>query len=114
MRNFNFFVLLTAAMLAGHAQLPAPWSPILGFSGIIINALFFALDVRGRGLLERSIDQLTLLEPLVWKKAGVSGWSAIPRHGGARFISHKWLYRIFFVTIGAGSFWMLVRRFIFS
>ena len=100
MRNFNFFVVLTAAMLAGVAQLPPKWRPVLGFAGALTSLLFFGLDVRGNRLLKRSLDQLAVIEPLVWKHAGVAGWSAVPRQ---TLLSHKWLYRAFIVVVGLGS-----------
>jgi hypothetical protein len=101
MRNFNFFVAITGALIAGYAKLPAAWSPVLGLVGMLTSVLFFGLDVRGRGLLKRSIDQLVLLEPLVWERAAVRGWSPIPRDGGSRFLSHNWIYKTFFVIVGA-------------
>src|SRR5262245_7791697 len=81
MRNFDFFVVITAALLAGQAQFDVWWSPILGASGVITSVFFFGLDVRGRGLHKRSIDQLAALEPVIWQQAGVEGWSPIPRDG---------------------------------
>ena len=103
MRNFNFFIVLTGALIAGLAQLPAVWSPVVGIAGAITSVLFFALDVRGRGLVKRSIDQLVLLEPIVWQRAGIQGWTQIPRHGGIRILNHQWIYRAFFVIVGVAS-----------
>jgi hypothetical protein len=103
MRNFNFFIVVAGALIAGLAQLPAAWSPVVGIAGAITSVLFLGLDIRGRGLAKRSIDQLVLLEPIVWQRAGVHGWTQIPRHGGSRFLNHQWIYRTFFVIVGLAS-----------
>jgi len=103
MRNFNFFVVITGALITGFAQLPAVWSPVVGFAGVLTSVLFLGLDIRGRGLVKRSIDQLELLEPIVWERAAVQGWSHIPRHGGCQLISHNWIYRTFFIVVGLAS-----------
>jgi hypothetical protein len=110
MRNFNFFVVFSGILFAGLAQLPIAWSPILGVAGAVTSALFVGLDVRGRGLHRRCIDQLAILEPIVWERAGISGWSPIPRHGGAWFLSHNWIYKTFFVMVGLGSILMAAMR----
>ena len=100
MRNFNFFVVLTAAMLAGVAKLPPEWTPVVGLAGAFTSLVFFGLDVRGNRLLKRSLDQLSVLEPRVWEQAGISGWSPVPRQ---TLVSHKWLYRTFIVIVGLAS-----------
>ena len=110
MRNFNYFVILSGILFTGHAQLPVIWSPLLGAAGAVISALFFGLDVRGRGLHRRSVDQLAILEPILWQRAGVSGWSPIPRHGGSRFLSHNWIYKSFFAMVGLGSILIAILR----
>ena len=56
MRSFNFFVVITAALLTGLAQLPERWSLILGVGGAIVALFFYGLDVRARGLHKRSIS----------------------------------------------------------
>jgi hypothetical protein len=97
MRNFNFFIIITGALVAGYGRPAWAWNIILCSAGILASLLFFGLDIRGYGLCHRSVDQLRILEPLLWERAGVQGWTAIPRYGGIWFISHKWLYRSFFV-----------------
>lgn len=101
-KNFNFFVIIAAALVAGYTR-PSPswgWMVVFDLAGIFTSVLFFCLDIRGYGLHQRSVDQLTVLEPLVWDRAGILGWKPIPRHGGIRFLSHRWLYRTFFAVVG--------------
>jgi len=101
MRNFNFFVVVAGALVAGYGR--ANWASnfLFDIAGIVSALLFLGLDIRGYGLHRRSMDQLRILEPLLWDRAAVSGWTAIPRHGGFWMLSHRWLYRTFFVAVGA-------------
>jgi hypothetical protein len=100
MRNFNFFIIITGALLAGYARPGRVWNLILDGSGTLVSLVFLGLDVRGYGLHRRAVDQMTLLEPIMWSFAGVEGWTPAPTHGGARILSHRWLYRSLF-CIGA-------------
>ena len=103
MRNFNFFIVITGALITGQTQLSVVWSPVLAVAGVITSVFFFGLDVRVRGIHKRSIDQLAILEPMIWQQAGIEGWSPRPRHGGKLFVSHTWIYRAFFLIAGFGS-----------
>jgi hypothetical protein len=93
MRNFNFFIVITGALVAGYGRPAWAWN-------VMASLFFLGLDVRGYGLQRRSVDQLTILEPLLWERGGIPGWTAIPRHGGLRIISHRWIYQTFCVIVG--------------
>ena len=109
MRNFNFFVVIVGGLVAGHLFEDKNWAPVvLSVGGIIVSAFFFGLDLRMREILKRSIDQLQVLEPEVWKRAGITGWREIPRSGPGGVTSHKWIYRGFFVLTGLISLAVLV------
>lgn len=102
--NFNFFVLITGGLVTGYANLPSGWRIALELGGVVSSLLFILLDVREYGLTRRSVDQLLILEPLVWQRAGLTGWKPIPLHGGIRVVSYRWIYRTFFAVIGVGWF----------
>jgi hypothetical protein len=102
-QNFNFFVIVTAALVTGYAKLIPQWRVIFGVAGIIISAMFFLLDLRGRGLHKRSVDQMALIEPLIWQQARLDEgkYTSPPRAEGRQiFISHLFIYRAFFVMVG--------------
>lgn len=101
MRNFNFFILVTAALIAGEAKPPSRgWSMVFGAAGIVSSILFFFLDVRGYGMLRYNSRKIEILEPILWARAGITGWTPAPTHGGMKMISHRWIYRTFFVLVG--------------
>lgn len=99
MRNFYFFLVITGALVTGCMKPPSwEWVIVFDVAGILSSLLFFGLDVRGRELHTRSIDQIAELEPRLWNFAGMGDkWTPIPRGG---IISHKWIYRTFFGIIG--------------
>ncbi|HVU23148.1 MAG TPA: hypothetical protein VHE13_03415 [Opitutus sp.] len=104
MRNFNFFLVIVGALVAGHLHFKESWGPIvLSLSGVVVSVFFFALDLRMRELLKIRVDQLESLEPEVWKRAGMLGREEIPRSGPLKFANHKWIYRSCFVLTGLGS-----------
>jgi len=100
MRNFNFFIIVTGALVAGYGRTPGVWNVLFDIAGVMAALLFLGLDVRGYGLHRRSVDQLRIIEPLLWERAALSGWTAIPHHGGFWILSHRWIYRSFFVVLG--------------
>lgn len=100
MRNFNFFIIITGALVAGYGRPAWAWNVIFDVAGIMASLLFFGLDIRGYGLHRRYMDQLRILEPILWKRAGIFERISIPAHEGFRFLSHRWLYRTFFIIIG--------------
>lgn len=102
MRNFNFYILLTGALVTGYTQLPVKWWMVLALAGTFTSALFVGLDIRVYGLLKRSMDQLKVLESALWQLAELE-WQPIPQHGGMQWISHTWIYRTFFVSVGIMS-----------
>jgi hypothetical protein len=57
MRNFNFFIIITGALVAGYGRPAWAWNIILCSAGILASLLFFGLDIRGYGLCHRSVDQ---------------------------------------------------------
>ena len=100
-RNFNFYIIVSGALIAGYAKGPSwRWLTVLNVAGMFASALFFCLDIRGGGLYRRCAHQLMILEPLVWAQAGVPGWKPLPTDGSSRFLSHTWIYRSFFLVIG--------------
>ena len=51
-----------------------PWAPVfLSISGIVVSIFFFGLDLRMRAILKVRIDELEIIEPEVWEKAGLKG-----------------------------------------
>jgi hypothetical protein len=112
-QNFNFFIVVTAALVAGYAKLNQQWQPVFGAAGIVISLLFFLLDLRGYGLHKRSVDQLALIEPLIWQRAQFNAdvYTEPPRAEGRRlFISHRFIYRVFFVIVGLAWLGSLIFR----
>jgi hypothetical protein len=102
-QNFNFFVIATAALVTGYAKLNQQWQVVFGIAGMIISAMFFLLDVRGHGLHKRSVDQMALIEPRIWQQAQLDpkDYTPPPRAEGRQlFISHRFIYRAFFVMVG--------------
>jgi hypothetical protein len=97
MRNFNFYTVITGALAAAYASKTISPGWVIAIAGTLASVMFFGLDVRGYGLHQRSVNQLAILEPLVWEQAGVPGWTPIPRTSIA---SHKWIYRTFFAITG--------------
>ncbi len=74
MRNFNYFILITGALVTGFSRLSSPWwNPMLEGAGIVSGLLFFGLDVRGYGLLLYNQKKVDTLEPLLWDRAGLLG-----------------------------------------
>ncbi len=110
MRNFYFFVLLTSALVAGYAGLTFERRILLEAAGVAISVLFLGLDIRARGILQRCLDQLSALEPLVWRLAAVPGWTPHPPNGGWSVLTHKWIYRALLVLVGGASLAALVYR----
>ena len=71
MRNFNFFVLITAALMTGYTRQSWGWLVVLDLAGIVSSLSFFALDIRGAGIHKRAGDLVRSLEPIVWESASV-------------------------------------------
>jgi hypothetical protein len=102
-QNFNFFVVSTAALVTGYAKLNQHWQVVFGMAGITMSAMFFLLDVRGHGLHKRSVDQMALIEEIIWESAQLARRYVPPpraNKGRQRFISHRFIYRAFFVMVG--------------
>lgn len=109
MKNFNFFIVIVGALVTGHICVEKDYVPfVLGFVGVLTSIFFLFLDIRARELLKRSIDQLDLIEPKIWKLANLEGWSGNIRSGPIRIISHKWIYRSFFTLTGICSLAILI------
>jgi hypothetical protein len=103
MRNFNFFILLMAALFTGFDKSnAASWKYAISLTSLI----FWGLDIRGGELLKYNREKIEITEPLLWKAAGLTGWKPIPSFTGIKFISHKYLYRTMF--IGFGVAWIAI------
>lgn len=100
-RNFNFHVILSGFLVTGQIQLQHAIAPALGLVGGVASAMFFALDVRTYALQRHKMEQLYELEPILWRAAGIVGWSPFPSQ--PFFMTHRFIYRTFFVIVGAFS-----------
>jgi len=108
-KNFNFFIVIVGALVSGNAYFASKhYTMLLGAAGFVIGIMFFALDVRMRQVLSRSIDQLEILEPKVWERAGVKGWTGHIRGDSTKYINHQWIYRTLFVLTSVGSLIALI------
>ena len=108
-RNFNFFIIIVGALATGHVYLKQSWAPLcLSVSGIVVSFFFFCLDLRMRDILKVRIDELDIIEPEVWKRAGIEGSQGNPRSGPIWFASHLWIDRCMFVLTGIASLVLLI------
>lgn len=111
-RNFNYFILLTGALIAAMAQEPAP-GLLRGvvLAGVLISAVFFLLDLRVWELIGDSRAEMLRLEDYFELHLFQREWTtAAPGEAPAQhrksMITNTVLYRS--VTGGMALVWLLL------
>ena len=97
MRTFNFFIVLTGALVAGYLkQSSNEWLIIFPAAGILSTVLFYCLELRGRDFHRHWGGQLDVVEERLWALAGLQWKSGtLPD----RRISHRRIYRTLFAIV---------------
>ena len=97
-QNFNFFLILTGALVAAYMQVGVAWKARwIGAAGFVVSVLFIGLDIRGKRLLRVAQRQLIEVETHL----GFSMERDAARIASQRWLwtltTHTWIYRAMFV-----------------
>jgi hypothetical protein len=98
-QNFNFFLILTGALVAASMQVNLVWKAQgIGVAGCVVSLLFIGLDVRGRRLLNVAQCQLMEIEKQLGFSMQREAVLITSQRWFWRVMTHTWIYRTMFIS----------------
>jgi hypothetical protein len=107
MKNFNFYLIITGAMLAisGKNDDKNYIIPLMCIAGFILSILFLILDIRGKQILSASFKELSNIE----RELGIQIQANI-KSPKFNIISHTCVYRLIYgLVIGVSVFFFFFK-----